>query len=541
MISETSPTKNWLKSKLQYIKKNTSLQFSDDVLISILVCLISGDKHLILTCKQENIEELRSMTEQIFYHIFNMTTSTIICDASQTPADFAANLFSRQREDNSHIMNVSNNINPYPNVAEDAMFRLKTQKSTRSIQTISSTKSNDKKLIHDFKGSKRRSNLSHSSNQVSNQIDSYIDSNIADEPQPLYGNSYECTRSFPYENDEFSFQKSKERSRTLDSPRETNFSVSIPSSSYSRKKITNLPTSAQQIDIPEKPSSSRPSLSINTGSPRKNIHSAYHSHLNPLSQSPITPSDYTLSKKKHESLGTGSFEPPSPYFSGSRSLVKAVIIENLPDANEIIYAFLLEILIRKQVIDKTTIHNISKPFIIIVLLPITTMKHNLPNQLLDRFFISYTYEGIGVGKSSAIPIKRSPLIKASEIEELSRKMDSVTIHNDMHRYMRDVVVGIRTHRLVKGGLTARASSDLVILVKALAAVFQRNYATPELVLFASEKIFSHRLILRDAGDDKSIMYGTRLITLLRAKNLAPKFPSPGDVVADVLQAIWPPV
>ncbi|GES76704.1 hypothetical protein GLOIN_2v1563687 [Rhizophagus clarus] len=245
MISETSPTKNWLKSKLQYIKKNTSLQFSDDVLISILVCLISGDKHLILTCKQENIEELRSMTEQIFYHIFNMTTSTIICDASQTPADFAANLFSRQREDNSHIMNVSNNINPYPNVAEDAMFRLKTQKSTRSIQTISSTKSNDKKLIHDFKGSK------------------------PDEPQPLYGNSYECTRSFPYENDEFSFQKSKERSRTLDSPRETNFSVSIPSSSYSRKKITNLPTSAQQIDIPEKPSSSRPSLSINTGSPQK--------------------------------------------------------------------------------------------------------------------------------------------------------------------------------------------------------------------------------------------------------------------------------
>lgn len=138
--------------------------------------------------------------------------------------------------------------------------------------------------------------------------------------------------------------QSKERSRTIDSPRETNFSVSIPSSSYSRKKITNLSTSAQPIDIPEKPlTSSRPSLSINTGSPRKNIHSAYHSHFNPLSQSPITPNDYTLSKKKHESLGTGSFEPPSPYFSGSRSLAKAVIIENLPDANEIIYAFLLEV------------------------------------------------------------------------------------------------------------------------------------------------------------------------------------------------------
>jgi MoxR-like ATPase len=167
------------------------------------------------------------------------------------------------------------------------------------------------------------------------------------------------------------------------------------------------------------------------------------------------------------------------------------------------------------------------------------MKHNLPNQLLDRFFISYTYEGIvGTGKSAITSTRRSPLIKASEIEDLSKKMDNVTIHNDMHRYMRDVVVGIRTHRLVKGGLTARASSELVTLVKVLAAIFQRNYATPELVLFASEKIFSHRLILRDAGDDKSTMYGTRLMTLLKAKR---KVSSPSDVVADVLQAVWPPV
>src|SRR6266498_4591002 len=98
----------------------------------------------------------------------------------------------------------------------------------------------------------------------------------------------------------FLLNQSKERSRTLDSPKETNFSVPIQST---RKKNTNLSTSAQPIDIPEKPStSSRPSLSIYTGSPRKNIHSAYHSYFNPLSQSPITPSDYTLSKKKHESL-----------------------------------------------------------------------------------------------------------------------------------------------------------------------------------------------------------------------------------------------
>ncbi|CAI2183534.1 9756_t:CDS:2 [Funneliformis geosporum] len=459
-----------------------------------------------------------------------MTTSTVICDASQTPAEFTNNLFSRQREDIFHISNILNNVQSYPVCAEETILRFKSQHSLRSLRTISSTKSNDKRPMHEFQGLNRRSNLSHSSNLISNQRDNIaVDSNLNDEPLSLYGSSYEGVRSLSIENDEIGLLKSKERLRTFDNPRESTFSLPRSSSLHIRKRNTNLSsTPAQLIDISEKSStSSRPNLSIYTGSPRKNIHSSF----NPPSQSPITSNDYTFSKKKLESLSTSGFEPPSPYISSSRSLAKAVIIENLLDADEIIYAFLLEILIRRQVIDRSTVYNLPKSFLVIVLLPITSMKYNLPNQLLDRFFISYTYEGVGAGKSPINPAKK----------DLSKKMDNVTIHNDMHRYMRDVVVGIRTHRLVKGGLTARASSDLVTLVRALAAVFQRNYATPELVLFASEKIFSHRLILRDAGDDKSTMYGTSLVTLLKARSLSPKFPSPGDVVADVLQAVWPPI
>ena len=127
-----------------------------------------------------------------------MTTSTVICDALQTPADFVTNLFTRQRED-PHILN--NNIHTYSNV-EESMLRLKPQKSSRSLR---STKLNDKKPTHDHKGLKRRSNLSHNSNQIPSPGD--IDSNVSDEPQSLYGNSYEGKRSLSYENDEFNFHK----------------------------------------------------------------------------------------------------------------------------------------------------------------------------------------------------------------------------------------------------------------------------------------------------------------------------------------------
>lgn len=91
----------------------------------------------------------------------------------------------------------------------------------------------------------------------------------------------------------------------------------------------------------------RPKLSVSTGQSRKNTQSINHQpYINPSpTHSPNTPSDYTFSKKKHESLNTvaGTFDPPSPYFSNSRKPAHAVIVENLTEANETIPALLMEV------------------------------------------------------------------------------------------------------------------------------------------------------------------------------------------------------
>ncbi|CAG8525548.1 11423_t:CDS:2 [Diversispora eburnea] len=378
MRSET-PTllqaKSWLKSKLQIIKP----QISEDVLISILVCLISGDKHLILTCEQENIEELKTMTEQVFHHVFGLTSTTIICDASQNTTEFTNDLSITE----SNLTDESHNDN-----SEHMIIDVGEYGSWKNVHEL---------LI-------------------------------------------------------------------------------VP-----KKLLFHINTT----------------MMIGGGSsPRKNmIHNS--SHINQQPQpSPVTPSEYTFSKKKHESTTTTSnYELHSPFISNSRKLANAVIIENLSEANECIYAFIMD--------------------------------------EMDRFFINYTYEGGGgIGKSPMgfnLCNRKGPIIRTTELDSLSENMETVTIHNDIQRYMRDIVVGLRTHRLVKGGLTAP-----------LAAIFDRNYATPELVLFASEKVFSHRLILRDIVDDKSLMYGTKAMTLIRLRSNS-KITMPSDVVADVLQAVWPPV
>ncbi|RHZ76891.1 hypothetical protein Glove_187g119 [Diversispora epigaea] len=569
MRSETPTllqTKSWLKSKLQAIKRPTGSQISEDVLISILVCLISGDKHLILTCEQENIEELKTMTEQVFHHVFGLTSTTIICDASQNTIEFTNGLFSsRPKDDNSYTSsnNNNNNLNIYnlnthnSNTNDD---RLKSQRSSRSLTTTSSIRSyNERKTSHDKK-LRRQSNLSYyaiNNNNNHNRDLSITESNLTDESNNNNNNN-DNSEHMIVDVGEYGSWKSKERSRVLDSPKETIFSVSsysshsrpqTPQQSH-RKNITTTTTTAtsQPVDIP------RPNLSINTtmigggSSPRKNMIN-HSSHINQQQPSPVTPSDYTVSKKKHESnTTTSNYEPHSPFIPNSRKLANAVIIENLSEANEYIYAFIMdEILIKKRIIEKSNVLNLPRPFILIALLPTpkTSSGINLPNQLMDRFFINYTYEGGGggIGKSSILSNlynRKGPIIRTSELDSLSENMEAVTIHNDMQRYMRDIVVGLRTHRLVKGGLTARASTDLETLVKALAAIFDRNYATPELVLFASEKVFSHRLILRDIFDDKSLMYGTKAMTLIRLRSNS-KITMPSDVVTDVLQAVWPPV
>ncbi|CAG8627581.1 2638_t:CDS:2, partial [Dentiscutata erythropus] len=549
MLSETSQTRSWLKAKLQAIKR-TGLQFSDDILISILVCLMSRDKHLILTCKQEHTEELKTMIEQIFHNVFGLTCATVTCDASQTPADFIANLFSRPKDDNSHSSNNTHIGNSIQNSAEDSLNRLKQQKSYRSLRTTSSTNSNEKRPSQEFKGMNRHSNLSYSPSHLNNK-DPSIDSSFSDESPIFAANNIDDEISIN-EAGEYGSRKKNERSRTLDYPKEINFISSAAQNSQARKRNTFLTSTASQpIDIPERPSTpSRPSLSIYTGSPRKNTYSSNYSHLNSYSQSPNyshlnsysqspnTPIDFSSSKRTHGSIGTGGFESYSPHNSASRKLAQAVIIESLSYANEIIFAFLLEILANKEVNDKSTTFYLPKPFLIVALLPESYPRHSLPNQLIDRFFLSHMYEGIiGFGKSPIVS-RRNPMIRETEIEKLSKDMDNVSVHNDMQRYMRDIVVGLRTHRVVNRGITARASTDLVTLVKALAAVFQRNYVTPELVIFASEKVFSHRIILREPGDDRSTMYGTSLKTLLKKMRTNA---TPGDVIADVLRAVYPPV
>jgi hypothetical protein len=59
-------SKEWIKTRMAILKKQSGFAFNQDLFISILLCLISGrDKHLILTAPPNRLSEVTQMASQV--------------------------------------------------------------------------------------------------------------------------------------------------------------------------------------------------------------------------------------------------------------------------------------------------------------------------------------------------------------------------------------------------------------------------------------------------------------------------------------------
>ncbi|KAF7721929.1 hypothetical protein EC973_003917 [Apophysomyces ossiformis] len=279
-----------------------------------------------------------------------------------------------------------------------------------------------------------------------------------------------------------------------------------------------------------------------------------HSHI-----SPVSPVDFTFSVRRRErsfliprntTSSTISKDAADPQpkkdrsrwpdhdehlkrAAGTNRLAQSLIIQRLDEANEPIQAALLELIITKELRISNVRYNIPKPhFLLIVILPQDYDCRTIATPLLDRFFVSYSFDGdmiqhTTMRSSSSSSGRRAACMKTEEIKSLAEQATRVYISIDVSRFIRDIVVGLRTHPLVQGGLTARASQDLVSVTKTLAAIFRQDYLTPDLVSIAAEKVFGHRLhvLAPDRDPDAPVHEGRRTAT---------------DIVSEVLRIVYVP-
>jgi len=70
---------------------------------------------------------------------------------------------------------------------------------------------------------------------------------------------------------------------------------------------------------------------------------------------------------------------------------------------------------------------------------------------------------------------QSNCISSLEIEDCKKQLEQVYVSIEIERYIRDLVIGIRNHPLVAGGINARVNSDLRQVAKFIFLFFFFNY------------------------------------------------------------------
>ncbi|KAF9333557.1 hypothetical protein BGZ91_011200 [Linnemannia elongata] len=521
----------WIRSKMAAIKKASGIAFSEEIFLSILICLTAKNKHLILHTTPEAVPELKSTAEQHCAVVFGLTTATIVCHGQQTRTDIIGAITGRHADmathssystpstqyhlpnssvhhshhsHHSHQQTPSGQYYQYSNPTDEyyqrnPKFRL--EKSRRSVATNYSEAS-------DF-------SVRPSGHNVAPSIASFKTTNERDQDtasiqrvsHPLNDTSeYSFGGGVGADDASLILRQSESRSRSTGDAM-----VEQLTYSRSRRSTAMSPTGTDGLDS----LTPRDSTSRRTTQTTQYLQATSHTGGGASissSHAPVTPVDFTFPRRRHESMsnagGYGGVGETSGITYSGRRIAQAIILDGLENASQEVYAVLLEMIVNKEINDRN--RYVLPDLIIIAIFNSPNVPENVPKQLLDYFAINGTYQ-FSIPQPSrmqTVPARKHALFRRTDWDELSKRMKAVTVSNDMTRYIRDVIVAIRTHEAVYGGLTARAALDLEAIMKTLAAIFQTNFVTPDLLTIAAEKVFSHRIELKSTRRQRMLAAAT---------------------------------
>ena len=219
----------------------------------------------------------------------------------------------------------------------------------------------------------------------------------------------------------------------------------------------------------------------------------------------VLPSDVT---------GIRFFNPKSQEFE----LRPGAVLTNLLLADEINRATprtqssLLEAMEEKQAtIDGETL-QLPKPFIVIATQnPVESQQGTfpLPAAQLDRFLfrleIGYPdyEEEMKIIRNFRDNVSHKKEIRAvasiTEVQQWSIDAKKVAIHEDIEKYIVELVRASRSHPSIELGLSSRAALALVHAAQGRAFVDGRSFVTPDDVKYILEPVAVHRILLTAEG------------------------------------------
>ncbi|KAL1797813.1 hypothetical protein ACET3X_004419 [Alternaria dauci] len=276
-------------------------------------------------------------------------------------------------------------------------------------------------------------------------------------------------------------------------------------------------------------------------------------------------SDYFGSKveRDREESDRRTSKSPRPFSSlDSRHIANIVIARNLNRANPQVQIQALELIRGKRNFTRTAVHAAPRPFLFIALNASDSPR--LTMHLNDQFFISHKHQmddGLpnieelqekhnmpddGASMSSVVrtppfqPGKykaQTALFSSEDIASLTKQVSEVKMSSEVRAYLHNIIVFMRLHRAVAGGISALATRHFNTLAHALAPLHGLGYISPSLVALAARKIYPHRIVITTPENERSMQWGSSL----EAVKAVLEGVTVEDVIEEVLESVEVPL
>lgn len=226
---------------------------------------------------------------------------------------------------------------------------------------------------------------------------------------------------------------------------------------------------------------------------------------------PFSRIQFTPDLMPSDVLGTSVFNAkttdfefrPGPIFS------QVVLIDEINRAPAKTQAALFEVMEERQVTMDGTRHIMKAPFLVIATQnPIEQEgTYRLPEAQLDRFMfkievgypspeeesriLMHHHNRKGINEIEAV----NAILSAEKILELQALVKELHIEDKLMNYIVQIVNNTRNNKDIYLGASPRASLNIMMGAKAIAAMRGRDFVTPEDIQFVSAPVLRHRIVL----------------------------------------------
>lgn len=190
---------------------------------------------------------------------------------------------------------------------------------------------------------------------------------------------------------------------------------------------------------------------------------------------------------------------PGPLFAN------IVLADEINRASPKTQSALLEAMEERQVSVDGVTHQLPQPFLVIATQ--NPMDHDgtyrLPESQLDRFLIKMALgypdrqaeiEILEPSHSSEMG-SLSPVVKASEISNMTKAATTVRMVDAIREYLVDITHSSRHHPAIALGLSPRATVQMARACRVLAASRGRDYVVPDDIKELAVPVFAHRITI----------------------------------------------